>query len=371
MTIDDSLAMPPEEEAIVQHSQNGATPVTDAPAGWQVFNLTDAYTEREPTRYIVDGILAEASLNIMYAPPAAMKSMLLADLACAVAGGHIWLPGAGGGVKVERRPVLWLDMDNGARRTHERFGALGKGHNLPPDAPLHYVSMPTDPLLHLTDLEAVNHLIWTIRDYQAGLVVMDNLGLIAGDVEENSAKMAEVMSYLRAVAERTGAAVVVIHHQRKGGNMAGGRIGDTLRGHSSIEAALDLALHVVREPGENMLTITSTKTRGVDVPTLRARFNYEHRPGTKDLGIAWFDDWTIESKFATLDPETIVVYDAARDVLQRLPDVTQGVLQMKIKDITDLANTRILKHLEQLVAAGRLVTFRGAKNALIYGLPRQ
>lgn len=368
MTIDDSLAIPPTES--FAYSTNGLHEPEQPALGWRVFNLTDAYIEREPTRYIVDGILAEGSLNVMYAPPAAMKSMLLADLACAVAGGHKWLPGPSGGINVMQRPVLWLDMDNGERRTHERFSALGKGHNLTPDAPLYYVSMPTDPLLHLTDLEAVEHLIYTIRDYQAGLVVMDNLGLIAGEVEENSAKMAEVMSYLRVTAERTGAALVVIHHQRKSSGAVGTRAGDALRGHSSIEAALDLALHVVREPGENILTVTSTKTRGVDVPTLRARFNYEHRTGTKDLGIAWFDDWTIESTFAKLDPETIQVYDAARSVLERLPDVTQGVLQMKVKDITDLANTRILKHLEQLVEAGRLVTFRGHKNALIYGLPK-
>jgi len=317
MTIDDSLAMPPET---MEYSVNGAyQPEQEIQPGWQVFNLADAYIEREPTRYIVDGILAEASLNIMYAPPAAMKSMLLADLACCVAAGKPWLEGPSGGVKVMRRPVLWIDMDNGERRTHERFNELGKGHNLTPDAPLNYVSMPVDPLLHLTDLEAVEHLIYTIRDYQAGLVVMDNLGLIAGDVDENSAKMAEVMSYLRTTAERTGAAIIVIHHQRKGGTMAGGRLGDSLRGHSSIEAALDLALHVVREPGESMLTISSTKTRGVDVPVLRAKFNYQHRPGTKDLALAWFEEW------APTRGEN-PIRDAILEVLGKLGESTKGRL---------------------------------------------
>ena len=69
---------------------------------------------------------------------------------------------------------------------------------------------------------------------------------------------------------------------------SGARAGDALRGHSSIEASLDLALHVVREPDSSKVTIRSTKTRGVDVPQVQAEFNYSHVPGTHDLEQAWF-----------------------------------------------------------------------------------
>ena len=68
---------------------------------------------------------------------------------------------------------------------------------------------------------------------------------------------------------------MLIHHQRKG-NGAGGRAGDTLRGHSSIEASLDLALLIERENLSDTISIKSTKARGVDILPFSAVFTYEN-----------------------------------------------------------------------------------------------
>lgn len=257
----------------------------------QIRTLAHAYQERPPTEYVVDRFFSRGSLSVVYGAPAVMKSMLVADMCACIAAGQQWLPGClgdGRGVPVQQGAVLWLDMDNGTRRTDERFDALGRARELPADAPVYYLTMPNPPLT-VADDDAVAALIRTARDdLRVNTVVVDNLGLVTGDVEENSAGMAQIMGFLRILAERTNAAVVVIHHQRKSG-AANGRAGDALRGHSSIEASLDLALHVVREPDAPEITIRSTKTRGVDVPTVTARFNFEHRPGTSDLALAWFD----------------------------------------------------------------------------------
>lgn len=258
---------------------------TEQTERWEIRTLENAYKEREPTRYIVDKFLATHTLNVIYGAPASMKSMLLADMCLHVVAGTDWLP-CSNGVKVEKSPVLWIDMDNGTRKTDERFDAIGRALKLPEDSSFYYVSMPS-PTLIAHDLESMLMLKSIIEETQAAIVVIDNLGLITGDVEENSAKMAQIMGNLRTLAERTGCALVIVHHQRKGG-ANGSRSGDALRGHSSIEAAVDLALHVVREDNSNQVTIRSTKTRGVDVPTLTAQFEYEHHEGTNDLKLAWF-----------------------------------------------------------------------------------
>jgi len=52
--------------------------------------------------------------------------------------------------------------------------------------------------------------------------------------------MATVMGHFRYLAEQAKVAVILIHHQRKS-NGSNARLGERLRGHSSIEAALDLA----------------------------------------------------------------------------------------------------------------------------------
>ena len=255
-------------------------------ARWQIRTLKDAYKERDPTRYIVDKFLATHTVNIVYGAPGSYKSMIMADMCVHVAAGLNWLPSSNGGVEVEKTPILWVDMDNGSRKTDERFDAFGKAMNLPDDSEIYYVSMP-QPTLIAHDFNSMSVLKNHVLEIQAGIVVIDNLGLITGEVEENSAKMAQIMGNIRALAESTGAAFVVIHHQRKGG--AGqSRSGDALRGHSSIEAAVDLSLHVVREEDTSRITIRSTKTRGVDVPPLTADFDFEHYPGTNDLQKAWF-----------------------------------------------------------------------------------
>lgn len=330
----------------------------------QLRTLTHAYEEREPTRYIVDRFFEAGSLNIVYGAPAVMKSMLVADLCACVVAGNEWLPGCmggGRGIVTEQGPVLWLDMDNGKRRTDERIDALAKARNLPKHAPLYYLTMPMPPLM-LNDMDAIIALVQLARDtLHVGMIVIDNLGLITGDVEENSAGMAQIMGYMRILAERTNAAVVLIHHQRKGG-ANGGRAGDALRGHSSIEAALDLALHIVREPDAFEVTIQSTKTRGVDVPTVTARFNYEHRAGTNDLARAWFDG--VEG-IRGENPVRMVI-------LGVLADYPQGITKGRLVDIVqkemggDVGVNRIRNWVADMVGVtGEIEERTGNNNAKI------
>lgn len=288
---------------------------------WNIRGLSNAFAYREPTEYIVDKFFARGTLNIVYGAPASMKSMLLADLAACVVTGKEWLIGSldgGRGIATARHPVFWLDMDNGTRRTDERIEAVARAHNVPVDAPLHYVSMPMPPF-NVGDLDSLIYFKTTIRALGAGLVVVDNLGLITGEIEENSAAMAMVMGYLRQIAEDTNTALIVVHHQRKGNGATGGRVGDSLRGHSSIEAAIDLALLVMREPGGDGILVKDTKTRGVPVPHVGGYFNYTHRAGTNDLEKAWFS-----GQPASRDDNSI--QDAIRDIVELEGPLAKGKL---------------------------------------------
>jgi hypothetical protein len=261
----------------------------DVRPSWAFRTLTQARAPRKPTEYIVDKYLATHTLNILYGAPGSLKSMIALSLGLCVAGGLPWLPGlfsGGQGAAVLQSPVIWIDLDNGQRRTDERVDAMSKAMHLPDDAPFYYVSMPS-PSLVATDIESMGLLHDEIDHLGARLVVIDNLGLVTGTVEENSAEMAQVMKNFRWIAENTGAAFLILHHQRKGG-ANGSRPGDALRGHSSIEAAIDLALHAVRESSSNQVALRSTKTRGVDVPNAVMEFSYEHVPGTNDLSNAYF-----------------------------------------------------------------------------------
>jgi len=265
---------------------------------WELFSMEDAYKERPPRRYLIDGLLPYPSLSIVFGGPGSLKSMLLADMCMCVALGKPWLEGLPGDknkgitLRTNTASILWIDFDNGKDRSHERFEAVGKAHDVPAGyGNVRYVSMPT-PWLDASNRELIIQLAELIKELGSKLVVIDNLGLITGDVEENSGKMAQVMGHLRWLCEECECAVIVVHHQRKSSGAAndkGVRRGETLRGHSSIEASLDLALLVERKEGSDSVAVIPTKVRGYkEYDAIGARFTYEHRPGTKDLALARF-----------------------------------------------------------------------------------
>jgi hypothetical protein len=199
-----------------------------------------------------------------------------------------WLPplnnGHGFPRIIQQASALWVDFDNGPRRMHERAAAVGRAYGLQPDIPFHYVSMP-NPWLDASKQLGLDPLRAAIEQFKAKIIVIDNLLLIKGGVDENSAEMGIVMAHLRHLTEEYQRIVLPIHHQRKDPS---GRSGDQLRGHSSIGAAIDLGLLVEREDGSSTVTMRSTKTRDVDVPPFAAMFTYEHKPGTTDLDKARF-----------------------------------------------------------------------------------
>jgi hypothetical protein len=178
--------------------------------------------------------------------------------------------------------VLWLDFDNGKKRTRQRMAALGRGHELPGDSALHYISMAM-PWLDASDNALVTEVAKYVKHGGYKLLIIDNLGLVNGGIEENSSEMAQVMGLLRWLSEEAECAVIVIHHQRKGAgagqNDPGQRKGDTLRGHSTIEASLDMALLVERKGREDALLVIPTKTRDFHrFDFFGALWTFEHYP---------------------------------------------------------------------------------------------
>lgn len=335
-----------------------------SPDPWRIFSLTDAYKPRPPLQFIVDGVLIVPSLVIVYGSPGGFKSMLVADLMTCVAAGEDWLipkdPKTDTARATTQVGTLWCDFDNGNRRTHERFEALARVRNLPESTPLYYVSMP-DPWLDANDKSAIGELVQRIRKLNVQLVVIDNLGTITGKADENSAEMVQVMSNLRYVAETTQSCVIVLHHQRKGSGVQS-RSGEMLRGHSSIEAALDLALLVEREEYSDDVLVKSTKTRDVDVHPFGATFDYSHKTGTKELDTAQFWGIVVEDKTSKSALKNAVI-----DVVTNNPMINQKDLVTAVrKDLPDIGINRIQTMIGNLVKLGLLCTRPGPRTSILY-----
>ncbi len=342
-------------KAVKKQIEAARIPASSDPWHSQIFSLKDSFKPRPPLQYIVDGLFPLSSLSIIYGSPGCMKSFLLAYVALCVAA-HISCLGR----KVIQSPVLFVDLDNGIRRTTERFAALGRGHKIS-DAPCHFVSMPTPGLIAGNDKD-IEALIERVIRLGCKFVVIDNLGLISGGADENTAQMILIMRNLRLLAERTGAAVVIVHHQRKG-NGNNSRLGETLRGHSSIEASLDLALLVEREG--SILKIRSTKSRDVEVLPFGADFTFHHKPGTQELLEAGFTSTEItDSSPGSVAKKSII------EVLQASSPLNQSAIVAKVKPGVKIGESRIIEILSEMVGAGTITSSKGKKNSTLYSLTR-
>jgi len=332
---------------------------------WKVYTLADAYAPRPPIQYLVGNLIPEASLNMVYGAPGDFKSYLMADLAVCIAAGLPWLPEADwqkGAIPfvVKQSPVVWLDFDNGSDLTHERFAALGRARHLPKDTPLYYYTMPS-PFLDAGSDASVDQLAERIFKLDARLVFIDNLRTISGGVDENSAFMSNVMQGLRRLVEDTRAACILIHHQRKTNGQTG-RAGDAIRGHSSIEAALDLALIIDREEYSDDITIRPTKTRRKAVLPFGATFTHEDDQAGETIE-AKFYGRKIEDTFSDGAIERAV---KAALVNTRL---NQTELLKATREITtEASKDRALAIIRRMQSAGKLQSCKGDRNAIYYSL---
>lgn len=332
---------------------------------WRPFTLADAYAPRPPREYIVAGLFRLPSLNIVYGAPGCLKTTLLMDLAASVVSACPWLtplPGQPGtGRATKPYPVMWVDFDMGEDDTHERFEAVARARNLPLDAPLTYYSMPS-PWLDAGNAAHMVALQERIEASGAKLIILDNLGAIRGDVDENSAEMGTLMSHFRRLAEATRSAVVLIHHQRKSNGVTNNRAGDTLRGHSSIEAALNLALLIEREDRASIVTGRATKVRGVDVDPFTAQFAYSHKPDTTDLESLKFFSLAVEDTTGDKAIDRVIANcisaSGRRNQKQLVADVK--------KELPDVGEKRIRGRADVLVSQGKLRVAPGAFNAREY-----
>lgn len=308
---------------------------------WKLGGVRSAKAPRPPIQYIVPGLLSYPSVNMVFGPPGSKKSMLMIDLCAALLSGTKWLPNVGkGGVEFDtdlaeldkengtisyRGGVLWVDGDNGQRRTEERIRAFISRRHVPDDAPLYYESMP-DPDLDLSNGRSVQALTDLLRHLCVKLLILDNLSVFSGEVDESSSQMKGVMKNLRHIATDAECAVIIVHHPTKG--KGGDREGDWIRGHGSIEGTLDLALYVDCDGQNDPVNVKATKVRGhLKASHFGADLRYTHQPGTSDLEAAYFVAYKPESK---QDKERRMVKELAMQLSNGDEEATAKIVKIKL-----------------------------------------
>jgi RecA-family ATPase len=168
--------------------------------------MTDAAKLIAGVKYLVRGWIPFGMVTGFIAEPGVGKSAFALWTARTIMTGDQWFTGA---VGPQPGSVLWCPTENDMAITKDRMEKWRipfKRLRLPFDDPLASVD-----LLDVTHLERIESLICK---YQTKAIFVDSLrGSHDGD--ENSSRVGKVLKNLAEIAERTSAAVIVVHHTRK------------------------------------------------------------------------------------------------------------------------------------------------------------
>lgn len=212
-------------------------------------------------RFAVPNILAEG-LNFLAGAPKLGKSWWAMGIAIAVASGGRAL----GQVPVERGEVLYLALEDSPRRLKSRLEKMLVGDPAPEGL---YFETEWD---RLSDGGGEGIETW-VKDHPAcRLIVVDVFARVRPRVSDRSDRYLadyEAAQPLKAVADRHGLAVVVLHHTRKAG---ADDFVEMVSGTHGLAAAADTIIVCKRARGQADATLHITG-RDVEEQDLALRFD--------------------------------------------------------------------------------------------------
>jgi hypothetical protein len=207
--------------------------------------------EPEAVRWVWDPYIPEGTLVLLSAFMKVGKSFLSQALVVSVARGDEFL-----GFRTTPSHVLILALEEHPEDVKRRL----RRFNMRPEDPIY---------VHAGRLDGTLATLGRIRafiiDHGIKLVIVDTLGRYWDIKDENdNAEVTRAVSPLLDLARETGAAVVLIHHERK----AGGEEGRAIRGASALLGLVDQALSLDRRQGGKQ----------VNQRVLRALGRYDETP---------------------------------------------------------------------------------------------
>lgn len=165
-------------------------------------------------------------------------------MAAAVASGRDWF-----GYRVKASPVVYCALE-GEAGFRLRVAAWEQAHGRTLPAGLRLVLQP----FRLTEPQDVQDMAAAVLTAGAGAVtILDTLNRAAPEADENaSADMGRILEAAKELQRLTGGLVVAVHHTGKDATKG-------LRGHSSLFAALDAAVEVVRDGDRRSWRVAKAK----------------------------------------------------------------------------------------------------------------
>jgi DNA-binding transcriptional ArsR family regulator len=230
-----------------------------------------------PPPLIIEGILHQGCKMIVGGTSKSNKSWCLLDLALSVASGQPWW-----GRQCAKLPVVYINFELHTWAVCQRINALcgarpeckGMGKSL-----------------HVWNLRGHNADITLLRPkleeqlakYQFGLIILDPAYKVLGNRDENAnGEIASLMNEFEAMAQKTGAAIVVAHHFAKGDSTAKSAM-DRMSGAGAWARDPDSIVVLTPHEEPDCFTVTSILRNLPQLPEFVVAWDYPLMKLASDL----------------------------------------------------------------------------------------
>lgn len=203
----------------------------------------------EERKWLVEGLWSDRAVGIVGGEPKCCKSFLALDFAVAVASGTPCLRR----FAVKRKgPVIVFAAEDAQHEVRARLEGIAQAAGVPFDGlDVHVI---TAPVVRLDLEDDRRKLSATVEAVRPRLLVLDPFVRLHRQDENVASDVAPLLGYLRQIERRFHAAVLLVHHARKGA--AHLRAGQALRGSSELHAWGDSNVYM-RRKGEDVLLMSA------------------------------------------------------------------------------------------------------------------
>jgi len=303
---------------------------------WDWDRLQEEAAKSRDTEWIVPNVIARQAIHYFAGPPSSGKSWMAADLVRASQCGGNWMSVA----PCVKSKVLYVNEEMGVGEYNNRF------HLLYPEACRGLHSYVNENI-RFTDPDDLEDIVEFVKENAIDIVIVDTFVRVHNLDENSNSEMSQLYQHFKRVTD-AGAALVVLHHARKG---ATGSLGhESMRGAVEIAAQAETVLSIENKMGH--YTVKTVKQRR---SPFEDQLNFEfkiHTNTPNDLEIKRIDIATEEK---TLD-------QAILDYIGENP----GQTSQQIADGVKKRKTDVVKALQGLEDESMLNVMHGARGAKFY-----
>ena len=284
-----------------------------------------------PVDYVIPGYIAEG-LTVLAGRPKAGKSWMALDMAIAVALGSTAL----GSIQVSQADVLYLGLEDNARRLQRRIDQLAPAGALPDRL---YLATEC-PRLNEGGIEAIEQ--WCDDVTFPKLIVVDVFGKVRPERRQSESPYEadyRALEPLKQLADRRRVAVLIIHHTNKRDEPEDPF--DAVSGTTGFTGAADTILILAKGPQGPTIY-----GRGRDIEEINTALRFNTSTG----------QWT-----ALGDATAVRRTDERKAILDVLLEAAEPLSPTEIAGAAGMKYANVKKLLGKMVTAGEVVKLKRAR----------